>query len=94
MIVVEYEDYGIIPILVGAGLATVIGGGAYYLGRKSAEGRYYDCLTEYLKKGVSIEQARKACGTPFRKPSLIQQLITLPIVAIGAYFIYTKLKKE
>lgn len=89
MIVAEYEEgYGIIPVIVGAAIAAGIGGAGYYLGRKSTEAKYYSCLEEQIKAGASIEEARKACGTPFLKPTLLQQLAFIPIALGIGYILY------
>ena len=89
----ERTEYGFVPILVGAALAAGIGGGAYYLGRKSIESRFYDCLTEYIKRGTSVEEARKLCGTPYTKPTLLQQLAFIPIAIGIGYVLYRSVKK-
>lgn len=97
MIVAEYDEgYGVVPlvpVIAGAALAVGIGGAGYYLGRKSAEGRYYSCLEEQIKIGASIEEARKACGTPFLKPTLLQQLAFIPIALGIGYLLYKSVKK-
>jgi len=92
IIVEEKAEYGFVPILVGAALAAGIGGGAYYLGRKSLESKYYDCLTEYIKKGVSVEEARRLCGLPYTKPTLLQQLAFIPIALGIGYILYKSVK--